>query len=297
MSTSCMTSPYRLGAIALVAATISAAPIASAQGRQAGAAAQGRQGGPLDFWSLVPAFATSCYREDDFFDKIEAARTALAAEIEKQDKINAAAREKFDNMDGMEKAQRMQAFMMKNPQEAMKIMQAQQAAGAAGTAALEESIESGTRLEAELKQLQAAFKAANEQARKPILARQDALIKAKSVPGGTGDPMWTNVADRAQHVQLVAEENAAFERACAPFFGPNGSFHKWTSSYRTEVLDKMAGDAGETAMANQMKLFDMPGGNYRSTTPMQHASDFLRRVREIWAIRPDKTKPWVDVRK
>lgn len=269
---------------------------AAAQGRQAGAAAQGRQGGPLDHWTLVPAFATSCYDDDDFLGKLDAAKVALDKEIEKQEKINSAAKEKYDNMDGMEKAQRMQAFMMKDPQAAMKMMQGAQAAGTDGLKTLDEIGASSTRLEAELKQLQAAFSAAADQARKPIRARQDALIKAKSIPDGIGLPMFTAAADRAQHVQMVAEENAAYERACTPFFGPNGSFHKWASSYRTEVTDKMSGNAeGEDPMVTQFRMMDLPGGGYRSTVPMLHAGNYVLKVREVWNVRQRKTTPWVHV--
>jgi hypothetical protein len=158
--------------------------------------------------------------------------------------------------------------------------------------ALEEVKESGARLESELKRLQAAFLASAEQARKPVIARQDALIKAKTIMmGEASTPAFTAAADHAQYVQLVAEENAAYEGACAPYFGPNGSFHKWATSYRTEVLDKMAGAGADDLMALQIQAMGLPGGPYRSITPMEQANDFLRRVREIWAIRLRKTKP------
>jgi hypothetical protein len=256
------------------------------------------QATPSDHWRLAPPLATSCFAEDGFSEKIDAARTAMATEVEKQDEINKAARERFDNMDGDERGQRLVAFMTKNPEGAMKMMQAQQAAGAAGQKALEESTESATRLEAELKQLQDAFRASAEQARKPVVARRDALIKAKTVPmGEAAVPAFTAAADHAQYVQLIAEENTAYERACAAYFGPNGSFHKWASSYRTEVLDKMADVGGDAVMAMQIQAMGLPGGNYRSITPMQQANDFLRRVREIWSIRANTTKPSVPLKK
>ncbi|HYT70353.1 MAG TPA: hypothetical protein VEK78_03155 [Gemmatimonadales bacterium] len=45
--------------------------------------------------------------------------------------------ERFEAMDINEKAQRMQAFMMKDPQAAMKMMQAEHAAGSAITSSIE----------------------------------------------------------------------------------------------------------------------------------------------------------------
>ena len=298
MITRVMTSRTGIAAIVVLTA-ISAASSASAQARQAGPAAQGRQAGPPDHWSLVPAFATSCFADDDFSDKVDAARTAIDAEMERQNKINVAATERFNNMDMAEKAQRMQAFMMKDPQAAMKMMQGEQAAGTSGQARITEASESSARLDAELERLRGAFRASSEQARKPVIARQEALIKAKTVlVGEVAMPAFTTAADHAQYVQLIAEENTAHERACAPYFGPDGSFHKWASSYRTEVVDKLAGGgAGDAVMIMQMQAMGLPGGDYKDTTPLQQANEFLRRVRDIWAIRPNKTKPNVDLKK
>lgn len=257
------------------------------------------QSTPPDHWRLVPTPPTSCFDGDGFSDRVDAARTAMDVEIDKQQKINEAARERFDAMDMMEKARRMQAFMMKDPQAAMKMMQAEQAGGTAVTAAIAEAGESSPRLEAELERLQGAFRAATEQAVKAIVARQKQLVDAKTTPfGEAAIPMFTSAADHAQYVQLIAEENAAFERACAPFFGANGSFHKWASSYRTEVAEKLIGDgAGDAIIIMQMQAMDLPGGNYRSTNALQQASNFASRLRAVWGIRPSKSTPRVDLKK
>lgn len=298
MITRVMTSGTAIAAIVVLTA-LSGASSASAQARGTGPAAQGRRAGPPDHWSLVPALATSCFADDNFLDKVDAARTAIDAEMETQKKINAAAKERFDNMDMAERAQRMQAFMMKDPQAAMKMMQGEQAAATSAQARIAEASESSTRLEAELERLRGAFRASSEQARKPVIARQEALIKAKTVlVGEAAMPVFTSAADHAQYVQLIAEENAAHERACAPYFGPDGSFHKWASVYRTEVVDKLAGDgSADAVMTMQMQAMGLPGGDYKDTTPLQQANEFLRRVRDIWAIRPNRTKPSVDLRK
>ena len=283
-----MTSMNRLGAIAL----ISLASIAWANSAPA-------QSTPPDHWKLVPAPPTNCFAGDGFSEKVDAARIAIDVEIEAQRKVNEAARARFDAMDMMEKSRRMQAFMMKNPQAAMKMMQAEQAAGAAATAAITEASESSMRLEAELKRLQESFRGAAAQAVKPVLAKQKQLIDARTIAvGEAAISMFTTAADYAQYVQLIAEENAAYEQACAPFFGANGSFHKWASSYRTEVVDKLIGDnSGDAIMIMQMQAMDLPGGNYRSTTPLQQANEFARRLREAWAVRLNQAKPRVELKK
>jgi len=258
------------------------------------------QAAPLNPWTMVPAPATTCHADDDFIEKLDAAKTALGEAMQRQASVNAAAKEKFDAMDMSEKAQRMQAFMMKNPQEAMKMMQAEQAASTSGQAAVAEASESATRLEAELAQLQASFNSAVDQAVKPVQTRQNELIKAKTVEvGEAGISMFTNAADHAQYVQMIAEENAAYETACAPHFGADGTFHTWLSSYRTEVLDKMiiAGEAGEGALVVQMAAMDLPGGGYRTTVAFQQADNFILKMRNVYQLRRNKATPWVELRK
>jgi hypothetical protein len=255
---------------------------------------------PPEAWKLVPALPTTCYRDDAFNDRLRAAGVAITNEVERQGKINAAARERFDNMDISEKAQRMQAFMMKNPQAAMKMMQGEQAAGASAQTAIAEAGEAGKRLETELQQLQASFRTAAEQSVKPIKAQQKQLIDTKTTAVGEASiPMFTNAADHAQYVRLVAQENAAYESACAPYFGASGSFHKWVSGYRTEVIDKLMSttDAGEGAMIMQMQAMDLPGGGYRSTVPLQQVNTFLNRLQTIWGIRENQATAVVELRK
>src|SRR5688572_9976240 len=192
--------------------TLGIATTVASQGAVAVSPGTPAQATQPDHWRLVPALPTSCFDGDGFSEKIDAARTAMDAEMEKQRKINETAKAQFDAMDMMEKSRRMQAFMMKDPQAAMKMMQAEQAAGTAANAGIAEAGESAPRLEAELERLQGAFRTATEQAVKPVVARQKQLIDARTTPfGEAAIPMFTVAADHTQYVQLIAEENAAFE--------------------------------------------------------------------------------------
>jgi hypothetical protein len=249
---------------------------------------------------MVPSLPTTCYRDDDFNDKLSAASVKLQSEVERQAGINAAARERFDKMDMSEKAQRMQAFMMKNPQQAMKMMQAEQVAGASTVSSMEQMGEVTKRLETELTRLQASFSSASEEAVRPIKTKQKQLIDAKTVLVGEAQiSMFTAAADHAQYVKLIEEENAAYEKACAPYFGTGGSFHKWVSSYRTEVVDKLiaGGEASDGALVMQMQAMDVPGGGYRSTVPLQQVNTSLTKLRTVWGIRLPRATPRVDLRK
>ncbi|HUF22072.1 MAG TPA: hypothetical protein VMP00_15125 [Burkholderiales bacterium] len=258
------------------------------------------QAAPSNPWTMVLAPATTCHPDDDFGERLVAASAAIQAAMQRQETVNAAAKETFDAMDMSEKAQRMQAFMMQNPQEAMKILQAEQAAGTSGQADIAAAGESATRLEAELVQLQASFNSAADQAVKPVQARQNELIKAKTVEvGEVAISMFTNAADHAEYVRLIAEENAAYERACAPYFGANGKFHTWLNSYRTEVIDRMisAAEAGEGALVGQMAAMGLPGGGYRPTTAFQEVDNFILKMSSVYQLRRNKAKGWVERRK
>ena len=276
----------RRGAFFAIAA-VAAASAASAQAPQG------------DHWKYMPALATSCFSDDGFAEKLGAAREAINAEIEKQDKINAAAKEKFDNMDMMEKAQRMQAFMMKNPQAAAKMLQGQQQAADATTGAVSEGNESAKGLTAQLERLKRDFRAALDAAVKPAQDKQTALVKAKTVlVGEVQAPMFTTAADYGQYVELIDEENAAIEKACAPFFGANGSFHKWIASWRAEVTEQtIVAGASTDVVLMQMEAMDLPGGGYRSTNPLQQVGNHVQKIREVYGVRPNRARATVGLKK
>jgi hypothetical protein len=251
-----------------------------------------------DAWKLVPAAPAACFSDDGFEDKVAAAKTAIDADMEKQEKVNAAATERFNNLSGAERAQRMQAFMMKDPQAAMKMLQGEQAAGIALATAVSEADAASQRLEAELPNLHDSFRAAVERAVQPVRARTDALIKAKTVLAGEAQvPMFTTAADHAQYVQLVAEENAAIEQACAPFFGANGSLQKWLASYRTEVTNKLSGGDQPDFMIIQMAAMDLPGGGYRSTAALMHARNYVQQMSVVYAARPIHVQASLGIRR
>jgi hypothetical protein len=257
--------------------------------------AQATQG---DHWKHVPPLATTCFANDDFLDELDAATTAINAEIEKQDKMNAVAKEKFDNMDMMEKAQHMQAFMVKNPQAAMRMMQANESAGAAATSAVSEGNERVKRLTAALKRLQSDFETAMNAAVQPVTARQDEFIKARATFGGHEGAWFTNADAYAQYVKLIEQENAAIETACQPFFGANGSFHKWLASWRSEVTERNI-TAGVTTdlVVLQMEAMDLPGGGYRSTNPLQQVGLHVRTIGDVYAVRPRRAEPRLELKR
>src|SRR5689334_5294605 len=110
-----------------------------------------------DPWRRVPAAATSCFSDDGVPGQLHDIRISIEDDLRKQTELNHQLREKFDRMDMMEKMQLMQAYMQKNPQDAMKMMQAQQQAATGMRANVTGADAENTRLMAKRDELKAAF--------------------------------------------------------------------------------------------------------------------------------------------
>ena len=121
--------------------------------------------------------------------------------------------------------------------------------------------------------------------REGILIAVAAITSAghASAQGGAMDP-WKMV-------------QTAVEKACAPYFGPNGAFHKWLASYRTEVVEKLSVGDDSDILTRQMAAMDLPGGGYRSTVPMEHSLNYIQKMRVVWDVRPRKSTPTIELKK
>ena len=257
----------------------------------AGAAAA--QTAAPDPWTRVPAVPTSYYSDDDFVDRVSKVSVAVSTDIDIQEKLNAEIKKSFDAMDGMQKAQRMQAYMMKNPQEAMKMMQAMQAAGNTVTAGVSSANTNNTRLEQELATHKTNFSAALDKTLKPLQARQEEMIKTRTQPKGEAGMEFKSAADLAQFTALVQQENAEYEKVCASFFGPKGALTTWLASYKENVAKKMiaAGESNDSVMMAQIAIMDTPTGGYRSTAGLEGVRDYLAKLREVYSLRRHKKVP------
>ena len=250
------------------------------------------QGTSSAMWKLVPAMPAACFADDGFDGKAGEAQQAAIAAKDQQDAFNAKIREQFDKMDMMEKAQRMQAWMMKNPQAASRMLEASAGAGDAGAAIVEEVKAAGERLDKELEGHKKAFDTAIDRAVQPVDARIDALIKTKTRQTQV-DAVFTTDADWSAYVALVNERNAAYEKACTPFFGAGGTFHRWMAAFRSEVSDKLiaAEESGNAAQLQQFAIMDTPSGGYRTTGGYDVVREYLRRLHEVVRYRAYKATP------
>lgn len=141
-----------------------------------------------DPWQRVPALPTSCFADDGMETTFRELRAVIEDDFRRQRELNLELRKKFENMDVMEKTQRMQAYMQKNPQEAVKMMQAQEqtatgmSADASGAAADRE------KLMAQRDQLKIAFAKAISDGAGPVEARIQQYVDAKTVLAGEIGP-------------------------------------------------------------------------------------------------------------
>ena len=82
--------------------------------------AQSQPGAPPGPFAKVPPLPTACYLANETFpDKLAAARETVLADRTRQQEINDKIEKDYQSLDPMEMTQRMQQWMMENPQEAM----------------------------------------------------------------------------------------------------------------------------------------------------------------------------------
>lgn len=255
---------------------------------------------PVDPWTRVPATPTSCFRDEAFEASVNAAEQALIADRNRQTAINAKLKEEFDGLDMMVKAQKMQQWMMKNPQAASKMLGGEAAAGKAGLVTLEDANNAAQRLYLELDAHKKALDAAIDRALAPVLAREEAHIKAKTQLFGEAQiSAFTTAADYAAYIAIIEEQNTTLATACAPFFGTGGHFHRWLSQYRSQVAEPMAtlGEVQDASMMLQLAILDTPAGGYRPTAGYDAVRSYLLELEKLSSLRRPRAAPRYELAK
>jgi len=256
-------------------------------------------------WARVPALPTSCFQyvatnqADPFYARLEAAKTAVSADIDKQAAINAKIEQEFIDIDPMEKAQRMQQWMMSNPQEAMAYMQAAQAAPAEVDQELVSLEQQRQSQEAEWNALLKSYIDARLQAYAPALARRKALAaklghKDSTAPkdlvqvsvGFAGDPSFgTAVWNEAESIS--AEVDQKYKALCPQWWGANGKFHAymkqqkdWFVRERVPYLEKF-----DAPKLQNYAMMSTPAATYKSTAIMQAVREYLDLAWKVFSER------------
>ena len=254
------------------------------------AGAASAQSAAADPWARVPAMPKSYFSDDDFIGKVDTEYAAINGEIDKQATLNAAIKKSFDEMDMTQKMQRMQAYMTKNPQEAMKTMQAMQASANTTTEGVTSTSTNNIRLVEELAGHKTSFNVALDKTLKPLQARQEELIKTRTKAVSEGELGFKTPADAAQYAALVQQENAEYEKICVSFFGPKGAFTTWLAGYKDNIAKNMipAGESNDRAIVTQLAIMETPTAGYRSTAGLEGVRDYLGKLRELYSLRRHK---------
>ena len=246
----------------------------------------------VDPWKKVPSIPTSCFSDNAYDRSVIDAGQAMIADKDQQDALNRKLREQFDAMDMTEKARRMQDWMMKNPQAASAMLEAASSGNAVQTA--EEVNAESERLDKELETLKKNFDVAVDRAVQPVDARINALIQSRARQLSV-DAVFTTDADYAAYVALIDERNAAYAKACAPFFGPGGSIARWLEEFRSKVSSKSIAleESGDAAMKQQLAIMGSSTGGYQSTSRHDVVREYLRRLEHVSRHRKHKAEPTV----
>lgn len=243
---------------------------------------------------------TTCFADEGFDAKVHAASQEMITDKDKQQALNDKILERFNKMDPMEKMSRMQAFMMKNPQAAAKMIETSANLGTDAGTAMPQLAAAGERLEKERDGHKKAMDAAIDEALKPLRAKEEAIVKSKTtLIGEARVPAFTTAAAYAEYVTIIGEENAAIEKACAPFFGAKGKFPTWLEQYRTEISDKEVAfsNASDAAMMQQVAIIETPEGGFQSVGVFDGARNYLRHLDIISRYRRARLTPTIPLEK
>ncbi len=241
-------------------------------------------------WAKVPAFPTVCYAENDpFVGKIEAAMNAVQADVDRQQAVNATIEEDYRNIDPMEKVNRMQQWMMSNPQEAMKHAQTVQSLGQSqeqlqGLLAEEQTFNE------EKQSLPTRYQSALKQAYAPAEARQAALNKKIEAAGqceGMHIGCRMTEADWAEQDAIQRQRDTAYRATCAQYFGATGQLPGFLKRYRDWLLTVRipVGQRGTDAILAQYAIMNTPAASWQSTDAGELAVKYMGDVESLYSLR------------
>lgn len=247
-----------------------------------------------DPFAKVPPLPTACYSQGEtFYTKLDAAKEAVLADQYAQEAVNTQIQEEFSSGDPMEKAAKMQQWMMDNPQEATAYMQGIQTTGAVEPAKIKADQEAEAKFETDRKAMIANYQAAMKTLNAPMDARFTALNKKMEEEHGCGwgvgecgAPPWA----QAEYAAIQKDRDTAYAAACPGWWSPTGQITTHMKRYKdwltgTHVPYMASLEAHKT---NQYKIFNTPAASYRSIEPHRAASRYIDAAYPIYQMRREK---------
>ena len=239
-------------------------------------------------WAKVPALPTACYsQQDSNWAAADPARDALNAEIERQKNLNAKVREKFENIDPFEKAQRMTQYLMDNPEAGAAYMQQAYAAGQNVTEDIQDWGESLQAINEDEDALLARYEAARTKAYAPGEARRLAMVKRAEREGasldGEGVPDWAII----EMESIRRQWQTAYEAFCPAWWGPTGEMQAFTKRLKNYLVQEEIPRRQSTddELVKQFEMMGTPAGSFRSTAAMEGVVQYLDKVQPLYGNR------------
>jgi len=261
-------------------------------------------------WTKVPALPTVCYQNvdantaDPFYAKLEAAKAAVAADRDRQAALNAQIEKDFNDIDPMEKARRMQQWMMTNPQQAMAFAQAAQGAPAAAQADIatlqqqtkapqeawnavrngydDARIAAYAPIEARRKALAASIGYAYSSERKDLVNPNTNFFQDSSTPAAA----W------GEGEKIKKAYDQAYQALCPQWWGANGkvqAFMKqqkaWFISDRIPFLTK-----GDGLLLQQYAMMSTPAATWRSMAEFKAVEEYLDLAWKVYSDRDSQAR-------
>jgi hypothetical protein len=192
----------------------------------------------------------------------------------------------------MEKAARMQQWMMDNRQEAMAYMQGVQAVGTEEPAKIKADQEQAAKFETDREVVIADYAAAMRKLDAPMDARLDAMNKKLSANDGCtygaigcSDPPWAV----SEYAAIQKARDAAYAAACPDWWGATGKittymkrYEDWLTGTHVPYLVSL-----EVHRTNQYAILGTPAASYRSVEPYKAAVKYMDAASVLYQLRPE----------
>jgi hypothetical protein len=250
-----------------------------------------------DAWSKVPALPTACLSSQDqqWTERnnaaIEAVRESRAAQNEKNTALDQQANKALSE-NPMAMAQAVQQAMMDDPANAQKLIEKMTQTGTQAAAEMPERSEKEKQIEAESKTLLNQYNAALKTSMGPAEARWHAFQKKMGWDtqddfSYAGDPSWPQAAWQ-EWAAVNKIRDAAYTATCAQWWSATGQFQGYMKRYKTYLVQEripFEKKLVDEPKLDNYKLLNVPAGDYRTTTEMDAAIDYMNMASSVYGAR------------
>lgn len=259
---------------------------------QALAATPAADAGP---WAKVPPLTTACfYGADPFRAKLDAALAAVMAGRDNQLAVNQKIEEEYKSIDPMEKASRMQQWMLDNPQEATKYLQGVQAIGDDFNAQMPAMNAAQQRFKDEESALIKRYHAALDTAYAPGYARFSALKTKLGVDQSypsvkdSGSPDWAMVEENV----IMRDLDKAYAATCPQWWSDTSPTHAWLKAYRDWITKEYIPFYNRISSQNAQSyaIMGTPSASWKAVSDYDGVIMYLKAVSRVFGERREKPR-------